>query len=606
MRSLLTSTAIAAIAATAGCGPAPELLAVTPDRGLALGGEPIEVLGRGFDEDMTVYFGDLPASDFERIDGERLIAHPGPGVAGSVDVTLRDAEGEVVATLSDGYRYLALDLQFVHADAGFLPSTPGLIDGVIGDLDGDGLDDLVVLTHEGALSWWRGTGAGTLTDEGPLIDDVAALALADLDGDGHLDLATCSGGSETPRILYGDGQGGLLEEPSALPLLPGQCDDLAVLPGVLPTLAVLRRGGAGSVVQVLRSASADQPRQLVHPWEPEPGPCPVTGAATCAVERSESGALAATLTVTGAASLGVELDVQGEPLTLEVLLHEAVGVAVSATLIDAQGERFSGVLDTSSPLATARDPASWDHDGDGVVDLPVQSAGIALDGEGTVTLTEIRLRIRGGGRALLFDAAPVPPAVQLARRHHHLALVDTRSADTVDVVVGDASAGGAVRLFTEGPTGWDRAAPTRLDAPACGIGGLHAGALTAGAGPDLIVLCRGAQDRLFVNDGSGRFFDDTSRALPVDGRDSAGVTLADLDLDGAPELLIASRDGVDRLYGSVDDRWVDRTARLDLDVRDTRRLLAVDVDGDGDLDVVALGPAGAELFVAVPEGPRAD
>lgn len=603
MRSLLTCTALAA---TAGCGPAPELHAVTPDQGWALGGEPIEVLGRGLDEDLTVFFGDLPAVEHERIDDEHLIAHPERGVAGAVDVTLRDAEGEVLAALPDAYRYLALDLQFVQADAGFLPSTQGLIDGAIGDLDGDGIDDLVVLTQDGMLSWWRGTGAGTLTDEGPLQDDVAALALADLDGDGHLDLATCAGGSEAPRVLYGDGQGGLVDEPGGLPLLAGRCDDLAVLSGARPTLAVLRRAGAGSVVHVLRSARAEQPRGLVQRGEPEPGPCPVTGDATCTVAPSEEGGIAATLAVTGTASLRADVDVRGEPLTLEVLLREAVGVAVSATLIDAQGERFSTLLDTTTPVAAARDPASWDHDGDGVVDLPVQSAGIGLDGEGTATLTQVRLRTRGGGRTLLFDAAPIPPSVQLDQRHHHLALIDTRGADTVDVIVGDASAAGGVRLFTEGQTGWDRAAPTRLDAPSCGVGGLHAGALTAGPGPDLIVLCRGAQDRLFVNDGSGRFFDDTARALPVDGRDSAGITLADLDLDGVPELLIASRDGVDRLYGSVDDRWVDRTARLGLDVRDTRRLLAVDVDRDGDLDVVALGPAGAELFVAVPPGPRAD
>jgi len=82
----------------------------------------------------------------------------------------------------------------------------------IGDVDEDGHLDVVVSNNVavGSLSILHGDGAGSLGAAQPM----AALAstgmdfvLADLDGDGHLDVAA-TGSNGTVSVLHGDGRGG--------------------------------------------------------------------------------------------------------------------------------------------------------------------------------------------------------------------------------------------------------------------------------------------------------------------------------------------------------------------------------------------------------------
>ena len=77
----------------------------------------------------------------------------------------------------------------------------------IGDLDLDGFDDLVVANRPGAVRVYRNDGEGRLYDysstiaDNPAGDLTTGVAVADLDGDGDLDLLTSRDGGRFPRLL---------------------------------------------------------------------------------------------------------------------------------------------------------------------------------------------------------------------------------------------------------------------------------------------------------------------------------------------------------------------------------------------------------------------
>ncbi|TQJ25625.1 VCBS repeat protein [Micromonospora sp. A202] len=87
-------------------------------------------------------------------------------------------------------------------------STPtgGSMYPVIGDLDGDGADELVVATGDG-VDVFRRTGSGLSTAEHlSFADDLIDLKLCDLDGDGRTDIVAVSDNGVLVR--YGDDSGG--------------------------------------------------------------------------------------------------------------------------------------------------------------------------------------------------------------------------------------------------------------------------------------------------------------------------------------------------------------------------------------------------------------
>ncbi|HEX4473274.1 MAG TPA: VCBS repeat-containing protein, partial [Nocardioides sp.] len=113
-----------------------------------------------------------------------------------------------------------------HGDGTFETPAPTYATGgtspssvLVTDLDDNGVPDLVV-TDAGTndVAFLPGVGDGTFgapnnvtssTPGGPGLQPVAAAA-ADLDGDGHTDVAVLNSGSETIGLLLGDGAGGLV------------------------------------------------------------------------------------------------------------------------------------------------------------------------------------------------------------------------------------------------------------------------------------------------------------------------------------------------------------------------------------------------------------
>jgi hypothetical protein len=117
-----------------------------------------------------------------------------------------------------------------------------------------------------------------------------------------------------------------------------------------------------------------------------------------------------------------------------------------------------------------------------------------------------------------------------------------------------------------------------------------------GDGDPDIVFANEGPERILINDGAGRFSDETAARLPGQGAggETRDVTLADIDGDGDLDIVLSnvtlfgSLDPQDRLW--INDgtgRFRDETdARLPADAGSTMATHAGDLDGDGDPDLL--------------------
>ncbi|MBN1238961.1 MAG: VCBS repeat-containing protein [Gammaproteobacteria bacterium] len=104
-------------------------------------------------------------------------------------------------------------------------------------------------------------------------------------------------------------------------------------------------------------------------------------------------------------------------------------------------------------------------------------------------------------------------------------------------------------------------------------------------------------DELYINDGSGRFTDASMR-LPTDDVSNA-LAVLDLDGDGAPDVLTGNigtnrvllNDGRGGFRDETEERWPQRGSSR------TQDLELVDVDADGDQDVVVGNEGQNQMFL---------
>jgi hypothetical protein len=128
--------------------------------------------------------------------------------------------------------------------------------------------------------------------------------------------------------------------------------------------------------------------------------------------------------------------------------------------------------------------------------------------------------------------------------------------------------------------------------PPCQANGVEAADLNGDGWKDVLIACAGsgsgAQDLLLINDKLGGFADETAQRLPTLTESSQDIKAADLDGDGDLDVVVGNESGKNRLlFNNGSGNFTDSAGNLPIPYQEeTREVLLVDVDKDGDKDIV--------------------
>ena len=283
----------------------------------------------------------------------------------------------------------------------------------------------------------------------------------------------------------------------------------------------------------------------------------------------------------------VDLDADGLP---DVLVCDAVRNRVSWIRQSPRGTYVEQIL------AEIRAPAhaeAIDLDRDGDLDLVVASLGVLFPDNRRIGSVVILEQSKVQGDAPRFT--PNVVAEGLAR------VADVRAGD----LDGDGDLDLAVAAFgyDQGETMWlERTGPWQFTPHVLQrLSGAVNAIVTDVSGdgvPDIVALVSQEWDEVwaFVNDGRGRFTDRLLWGSSNSDFGSSWITVVDLDQDGDPDIVYSNGDAFD--YAPANSRpwhgvqWLENRGQLAFtyhrigDLSGASSPQAVDVDGDGDLDVV--------------------
>jgi hypothetical protein len=299
----------------------------------------------------------------------------------------------------------------------------------------------------------------------------------------------------------------------------------------------------------------------------------------------------------------LNLDGTGRPFV--VAAEMAAGLVLGA-----QPTRSDGRLDLLGRVPHPCHVTAADLDVDGHVDLLVADLGVVApsdDPKGSVVW--LRRQPDGAFRAFtLADRLPRVADVQAS---------DFDQDGDLDLVV--AAFGwrwiGGIHLLENRTTDWRRPSFVRrgLDSRTGAIN-VPVADLNGDGRPDFVAIIAQQHETVvaFLGDGRGGFRRETVDVAPHPGWGSSGLSLVDFDRDGDLDALVTNGDMLDdfrvKPYHGI--RWLENRGSFPwvphpiAGLPGAARARAVDLDGDGDLDVVACSfvpPAEGRGPVALPD-----
>lgn len=502
------------------------LTSVSPKTGSGWGGEVVALKGTGFVEGTKVLFGQIGAADVT-LDGETTLEVVTPKLgAGTWDVTVETPAG-LLATLEKAFKTTALDLKFVEVPPFSFPdmTKPPSQCAEMADFDGDGHTDVVVLAG-GAFVFLAGDGAGNFADDTFPPEPVVVEPPVE-----HVDVVS-------QEVVV---------------------DVLTVDQGMPADL-----GPADAAYDVVEPMDIPEPEDIFEVTETQPE------------TRFPQGQYDGRYLVSSDFDLDGDADLflstgpgQGHLL----LLNWGNGY-----FVDASADRLPENSDDGAGVALG------DINGDGMDDIVVANRNAGGDDPG-----QTRIWLSSPGTVFAVPPEPLLPAVE--EEGGAVALADIDNDGDPDLVTTAllSSDGFNVKLYLL-EEGVFEAAPAGMmpsvDSP---VSHLVVVDVDGNLSPDLILVSPGKQDMLMINDGEGYFFDFTMPGMPVDKAQGAHIAAGDMNLDGFPDLVIANGQAQNRLYlNDGSGRFMDYTPLFPIHYDDTTWVLLPDVDSDRDLDVLFL------------------
>jgi hypothetical protein len=578
------------------------------------------VLGRG-DPPSLLYLNNGTANPWGGVTGSNIggdaLMHNGVAL-GDVD---RDGDLDLVAAVGNSDQLNLLYLNNGTADPwNGVTGTPIGTERIqtsavaLGDVDGDGDLDLVtgdrsfgnrLYLNNGTANPWNGVAATSITPEAFL---TKSLALGDVDGDGDLDLVTGSAEGGGPiRFFSNNGTANPWNGVSGVTIVPGS-----------PTAYSLALGdldGDGDLDLVVGLGGKNRlylNNGTANPWADVAG-----------------SDITSDYYVNRSVALG---DVDGNG-SLDLVAGTTAGYGVPNRLYlnNSSPVPWSGLTgsDIASDANVARSVAIGDVDRDGDLDLVTGNEGpnrlylnnhtshpwsgvtgvdITSDSDSTYSVAlgdvdrdgDLDLVVGNGsqrnrlylnnGTAAPWNGVAGSDITTDIRATRSVVLGDVDHDGDLDFVVGNDNQASRLYLNNGGADPWGGGVGVDITSDARATRSVALGDVDRDGDLDLVVGNDGQPNRLYLNNGTANPWGGAIGSdITSDARATRSVALGDVDLDGDLDLVVGNDGQPNRLYlnNGTANPWSGVSgSNITSDAKATRAVALIDVDRDGDLDLV--------------------